>query len=439
MHSCRVDISFVTRKVSVSVTLIALLGLISTAMLPAFAGTRMFTQSLNARNEYLALVRATIYVSPTEEPIRDGVVLIQGTKIAAVGSRTVVQVPPGARVLDCSGLTITAAFWNSHVHFFERKWMNAATIPAPELGRQLRDMFTQYGFTSVFDLSSMWENTRRLRERIESGEVPGPRIRTTGEALVAPGAVPSERVLRLMGFMSFPAPEITDAAQAAAASRKLLDEGVDGIKLHLQTPPPPNAPFPESAIPAAVSEAHRLGKPVFVHPNTGADVLAAVRGGVDVIAHTTPSSGPWDASLLAAMKERRVALTPTLTLWKYYLRHDRISTQEQIVKTAIGQLRAWMADGGTVLFGTDIGAIDYDPGEEYALMAEAGMSFRQILASLTTAPAERFGDSKQLGRVAVGFQADLVVLKEDPSKNIRALALVEYTLRAGKIIHRASD
>jgi imidazolonepropionase-like amidohydrolase len=139
------------------------------------------------------------------------------------------------------------------------------------------------------------------------------------------------------------------------------------------------------------------------------------------------------------MKERRVALTPTLTLWKYYLRHDRISTQEQIVKTAIGQLRAWMADGGTVLFGTDIGAIDYDPSEEYALMAEAGMSFRQILASLTTAPAERFGDSKQLGRVAAGFQADLVVLKEDPSKNIRALAVVEYTLRAGKIIHRRSE
>lgn len=139
------------------------------------------------------------------------------------------------------------------------------------------------------------------------------------------------------------------------------------------------------------------------------------------------------------MKERPVALTPTLTLWKYFLRHDRLSTQEQLVNTAIGQLRAWLASGGIVLFGTDLGAVEHDPSEEYALMAEAGMSFRQILASLTTAPAERFGESKQLGQVTAGLQADLVILKNDPSKNIRALAAVEYTVRAGKIIYRASE
>ena len=181
------------------------------------------------------------------------------------------------------------------------------------------------------------------------------------------------------------------------------------------------------------------GKPAFVHPNSGADVLAAVRAGVDVIAHTTPHSGPWDETILAAMTERRVALTPTLTIWKYYARHDRVSAKDQIVNTEIGQLRAWLACGGTVLFGNDLGAVDYDPSEEYALMAAAGMSFRQILVSLTTAPAERFGGSKQLGRVAAGLDADLVVLKDDPSRHIQALAAVQYTLRAGKIIYRASD
>ncbi len=158
-----------------------------------------------------------------------------------------------------------------------------------------------------------------------------------------------------------------------------------------------------------------------------------------MVAHTTPHSGPWDAATLAAMKERRIALTPTLTLWKYYARHDRISTQEEITHTAVGQLRAWVASGGTVLFGTDLGAVEYDPSEEYSLMAEAGMNFHQILASLTTAPAERFGESKQLGQIAPGFQADIVVLKDDPSRNIRELAAVQYTLRAGKIIYRASE
>jgi imidazolonepropionase-like amidohydrolase len=72
-------------------------------------------------------------------------------------------------------------------------------------------------------------------------------------------------------------------------------------------------------------------------------------------------------------------------------------------------------------------------------MAEAGMTFSQILASLTTAPAERFGESKQLGRINAGFQADLVVLKDDPSKNVRALAAVIYTLRDGRIIYRAGE
>ena len=403
------------------------------------AGTVILGQTGDSPKGYLALVGGTIYVSPTEEPVRDGVVLIQSEKIAAVGSRSSVKIPPSAQVLDCSGLTIMAGFWNSHVHFFERKWANVTAIPAPELSQQLDEMFTRYGFTSVFDLGSMWENTRRLRDRIESGEVPGPRIRSTGEALVAPGAVPGDRILSVMGFMSFPSPEITDAAQATAAAGKLLGEGVDGIKVHLQPPPPPNPPFPENAIAAAVDEAHRAGKPAFVHPNTGADVLAAVRAGMDVIGHTTPRSGPWDETIIAVMKERRVALTPTLALWKFYLRHDRASTQDQMVNTAIGQLRAWVASGGTVLFGTDLGAIDPDPSEEYALMSEAGMNFRQILASLTTAPAERFGEAKRLGRIATGFQADIVVLKDDPSRNIRALTTVQYTLRDGTIMYRARD
>ncbi len=402
------------------------------------AKTDFFGQTRSVPERQLALVGGTIYTSPTEDPIRDGVVLIRQGKIAAVGKRRSLNIPRGVEVLDCSGMTVTAGFWNSHAHFFERKWANAATIPAPELGRQLQDMLTRYGFTNVFDLSSMWENTRRLRDRIESGEAPGPRIRSTGEALVAPGAVPPDTVIRILGYMTSPSPEITDAAQATAASRKLLDAGVDGIKVHLQPPPPPGPPFPESAIQAAVNEAHRAGKPVFVHPNSNADLLAALQAGVDVIAHTTPRSGAWDASILTAMKERRVALIPTLTVWKYLLRHERISAQELSVNAAKEQLRAWVASGGTVLFGNDLGAVDYDPSEEYILMAEAGMSFRQILASLTTAPAERFGESQRLGRIAPGFTADLVVLGEDPSRNVRAFAAVRYTIRDGKLIYQAS-
>ena len=101
---------------------------------------------------------------------------------------------------------------------------------------------------------------------------------------------------------------------------------------------------------------------------------------------------------------------------------------------AVGSaLEAWCC------IGTDLGWVTiYDPTGEYVLMAKAGMTFPQILASLTTAPAERFGDSKQLGRIAPGLSADLAVLRNDPSKDIRALAAVDYTIRDGKVIYRAS-
>ena len=413
--------------------------LISAACIPVVAGIVVLAQAPQPQGRALALTGATVIVDPDAAPIRDGVVLIEAGAITAVGERANTPIPHDAAVLDCSGRTITAGFHNSHVHFFQRKWASAAAIPADELGRQIQDMLTRYGFTSVFDLGSPGANTRVIRGRIESGEVPGPRIRTTGEAIIAPGAMPSERILGILGFMAFPAPEVADEAQASAAAARLLDEGADGIKIHLQPPPPPGSPIAASAIAAAVGEAHRRGRPVFVHPNSNADVLAALRAGVDVIAHTTPGSDPWGEEIIAAMKQRDAALTPTLSLWMHIYRHDRLSSRDRMVDTAVGQLRAWVEAGGTVLFGSDLGAAGDDPADEYALMADAGMTWRQILDSLTTAPAARFGDADRLGRVAPGFQADLVVLRGDPSEDILALADVRYTLRAGTIIYRADD
>ena len=384
----------------------------------------------------LALTGGTIYISPYERPLDGSVVLIEHGKITAVGPDTAVPIPQTARTLNCSGSTITAGFWNSHVHFFERKWADAASIPREELTLQLQDMLTRFGFTSVFDIGSMWENTRALRNRIESGEASGPRIRTAGPGLVPPGALPPDIVINMMGCMKFDAPEIADASQAANAARKLLDQGVDAIKVFLSSPR--SSPLSADVIEAAANEAHRSGKLVFAHPNTGSDVLTATRGGVDIIAHTTPHTGAWDDAMLTAMRERRMALTPTLTIWKWYARHDRLSSQRKITNIEIDQLRAWLGCDGDVLFGNDLGAVDYDPSEEYLLMSEAGMSFPQILASLTTKPAERFGESEKLGRIAPGFEADLVVFNGDPSKDIRALTSVQHTLRSGEIIYSTS-
>ena len=106
-------------------------------------------------------------------------------------------------------------------------------------------------------------------------------------------------------------------------------------------------------------------------------------------------------------------------------------------ETALPQLQAYSQAGGQILFGTDVGYIDqFDTSEEFLWMSRAGLTFQQILASLTTNPAARFGDSTRRGRVASGMDADLVVLSADPALDATAFAKVRYTIRAGKIIYQ---
>jgi imidazolonepropionase-like amidohydrolase len=398
-------------------------------------------QTRSTADEQLVLIGGTIYTSPAEKPLRNGIVMIRDGKITMVGRRGDVRIPKGIATLNCSGLTITAGFWNSHVHFSERKWADAANIPATELTRQLQSMLTRFGFTNVFDLGSPWENTRQIRNRIESGEIPGPKIRSTGEMLLGKGWMPSETVMKTLGSMPIKQYEVTDPAEALAASKRLLDAGTDGLKMYAAASFPPYATLPDEVIRAATGEAHRRNKPVFAHPTSRDGLLAAVKGGVDIIAHTTPQAGgQWDESVITAMRQAKVALIPTLKVWGFVLRHDRASLSEQWAQTNVSQLRAWLASGGMVLFGTDVGAgiDDYVQGDEYTLMVEAGMTFQQILTSLTTAPAEKFGESGRLGRIAQGFAADLVVLNGDPSQNIQMFANVRYTIKAGKVIYQAA-
>ena len=388
----------------------------------------------NPTTGILALKGATIYANPTDPPIRKGVILIEDGVITAVGKKGDVAIPRGALTLNLKGSFVTAGLWNSHVHFFERKWAGAATMPAPELNQQLEEMLTRFGFTSVFDVTSDWQNTKSLRDRIEKGEIDGPRIRSTGEGLVAPDAVPSDQILGVMGLMTTPLPEIASKQEALSAVTKLLDSDVDAIKLF--APRPGGATIPENAVNAVITETRRNGKPVFIHPNSGGDVLAALNAGANVIAHTTPHYGNWDDAIFAAVTQKRPALTPTLSLWTYYARHDRTSAREKITEIATEQLRGWIAAGGIVLFGTDAGANQYDPVEEYQLMARAGMGFPEILASLTTTPSAFFGHSEKLGTIEPGREADLVILGSDPAQDISALGDVRYTLRSGKTIYK---
>jgi imidazolonepropionase-like amidohydrolase len=106
----------------------------------------------------------------------------------AVGKH--VSVPTGVNILPCADCVVFAGFWNTHVHFMEAKWMGASSQPADKLTRQVQEMVTLSGFTTVVDTASFPDVTVSLRRRIESGEVLGPRIYTAGAGLFPPRALP---------------------------------------------------------------------------------------------------------------------------------------------------------------------------------------------------------------------------------------------------------
>jgi imidazolonepropionase-like amidohydrolase len=140
--------------------------------------------------------------------------------------------------------------------------------------------------------------------------------------------------------------------------------------------------------------------------------------------------------------ERKISVIPTFKLWGYELRKADVPADiiQRLVAATLEELRTFAAAGGQVLFGTDVGYMhEYDPAEEYQLMEKAGLSPMQILASLTTAPAERMNESDRRGRVAAGFDADLVVLEGDPAADVRNFAKVRCAFRAGELIYSSAS
>ena len=139
----------------------------------------------------LALVGAKIYPSPTEPPIENGAILVHDERILVVGPSATIRVPPHATVIDCTGLVVTAGFWNSHVHIFTPGLLHAEKLSSEQLTSQLEVMLTRWGFTTVFDIASVLKNTTVIRHRIEGGEVKGPRIVTVGEPFWDKGGTPN--------------------------------------------------------------------------------------------------------------------------------------------------------------------------------------------------------------------------------------------------------
>jgi imidazolonepropionase-like amidohydrolase len=386
----------------------------------------------------LALVGAKIYLSPSEPPIESGTIVVHGGQILSVGPIAEVKVPRGTTVIDCKGLVVTAGFWNSHVHILLPGLLHAEKVSSGQITLQLQQMLTRWGFTTVFDIASLLENTKVIRRRIQGGEVKGPRILTVGEPFWVKGGTP----IYVKGFLEdnhISIPEVESTAQAKERVRQQIRDGADGIKIFANSIERDGIlTMPSEMAEAIAAEAHRAGKPVFAHVSNTQGIEVAIQSGVDILAHTTAVDDLWSPSFVQRLTAAHMALTPTLTLWDVESKKANVSPDEteKWMSRAAQQLGAFSRAGGQVLFGTDVGYIpQFDTSEEFTWMSRAGMSFQDILASLTTTPAERFGYATRSGRIAKGLDADLVVLSADPAQNISAFAKVRYTIRGGEVIY----
>ena len=397
----------------------------------------IFSAGSRARASDLALVGARIYPSPTETAIENGSILIRDGHVIAVGPRAAVRIPSGTTVIDCKGLVVTAGFWNSHVHILLPGLLHAENLSSEQLTSQLQEMLTRRGFTTVFDIASVLANTNLIRHRIESGEVKGPRILTVGEPFWEKGGTPIY-VKAFLEANHISIPEVESSAQAKDRVHQQIRDGAEGIKIFANSVESNQIlTMPLDLAKVIVTEAHRAGKPVFAHVSSDQGIEVAIQSGVDILAHTTPED-QWAPSFPQRMVAAHMALTPTLTLWEVEAKKGNASPAdiEKYMGRAAEQLGAFSRAGGLVLFGTDVGYIDqFDTSEEFKWMSRAGMSFQEILASLTTNPSQRFGYSTHSGRIAKGFDADLVVLSADPAQNTSAFSKVRYTIRGGEVIY----
>jgi imidazolonepropionase-like amidohydrolase len=380
----------------------------------------------------LAIQNAKIYLSPDDPPIESATLLMRDGKIVAFG--TAVEIPAGAQVLACQRCVVTAGFWNLHVHFMEPKWGFAAWKGADRLNRQIEDMATSRGFTTVVDTGSNPRNTVSLRRRIETGDLTGPKIYTAGSPIYPPQGIPYYVRDNTSSFIQWFMPQPADEKEAQQAVQRGLSEGADIMKLFTGSWVERGTvlPMPENIAAAAIQAAHADQRLVFSHPSNLPGTKVAIQSGVDILAHAPDDTAGIDDALLQAAVDRKIAMVPTLKMFA-----TTVTTQSAYLQPIYDLVRRFRALGGEVLFGTDVGYMtDYRTEDEFIALQACGLNAMDILRALTSAPAKRFGVLQERGTIAPGKFADLVVLSDDPAQDVQAFARVNATIRNGELIYQ---
>jgi imidazolonepropionase-like amidohydrolase len=386
-------------------------------------------------------------------PLRPAMVHIQKDRIAAVGRE--LAVPQGAVVIDLGGATLLPGLIDLHTHLtgevgvhWEEQLLKTTPGQATLWGAKNALDTLMAGFTTCRDMGPTWPFTDvDLRDAIERGAVPGPRLQVAGNYVSATGGAGDARQFSI--FVDVPlVHNLADGVdEVRKAVRTNLKHGADFIKILatgavLSKGISPGAQqYSDEELRAAVEEANRWSRPVAAHAHGTAGINAALRAGVHTIDHGTML----DDESIALLKEHRAYFVPTLMVGAVILERGstlgvppaEIERQRSLSDMAGKSLAKALQAGLPIGFGTDAGVFPHGQNaREFAMRAKFGETPMHAIVSATKISAEVLGWSDRLGTIAPGKFADVIAVSGDPLKEIRELERVTFVMKGGVVYRR---
>jgi len=393
-------------------------------------------------------------------PVRNAVILVQEGRITAVGAN--VQIPNGATVIDLSAATVLPGFIDAHVHLAghtigDGDWQHAGLTEMPSqlalLGAAHAQQTLEAGFTTVRVVGTGNFSDIALRNAINAGWIPGPRILGAGVSFgILGGHCDGTNGLqpwalgggREAGVES----GVADGVEAVRnAVRYAVKYGADVIKICATggvlslTDSVGVQQYTEEEMRAIVETATQLDRRVAAHAHGTAGIKAAVRAGVTSIEH----GSILDAEAVALMKQKGTWLVPTLlagftveSLATAGRLPAPIAAKALAIAPRMRNSFKLAVDGGVkIALGTDAGVMRHGTNaREFALMVRYGMTPMQAIVAATSGGATLLGLEREIGTIAVGKRADVVAVQGNPLDGIQVLQSISFVMKDGRVFKR---
>jgi imidazolonepropionase-like amidohydrolase len=410
-----------------------------------------FGQSANTPASRRVVVRAGhILDVKTGNMLSGQAIVIEGDKIVSIGPVADAKLSPATQTIDLPNATILPGLIDAHTHLtFDPANLGyeglGISYPREALiGARNARVTLEAGFTTVRNVGAGGYSDVALRDAINAGDVPGPRMLVSGPAMGITGGHCDDNLLA----PQFHATELGVADGVDAVRHKVRENikyGADLIKICatggvMSKGDDPNASqYTREEMKAIVEEAHRLGRKVAAHAHGAEGVSWASDAGVDSIEH----GHLMDDSSIATLKKNGTYIVPTLYLMDWNRENlgkrnapDYVVRKMQAV-SAVGQdtLKKAFAAGVKVAFGTD--AAVYPHGlnaHEFAVYVRLGMSPLQAIQTATIHGADLLGWSSKIGTLEAGKWADLIAVEGDPLKDVTTLQRVKFVMKGGEVV-----